>query len=224
MLCAVCAFPLRAPAVSIFSHRPQTAIKNNPHKGLFFGGKTALGTTGPMGKTPATENRSTHGMNAPCGTTTDVTVERLLFSKGRGKEEAGDADVGIGGHAGRANQNGAEEAPFVFVGLESGKIIRGGTRRRKRGKRNKRKRIHRIPWRCRRFGLIHRNLDGRRDEWLFQHVRHLLWVRHGGTLSSASIAIQFYSRGGTPCMYLARLSANSAMSTLSCSNSSWAER
>jgi hypothetical protein len=103
-------------------------------------------------------------MNTPCGTTTDVTVERLLFSKGRGKEEAGDADVGIGGYAGGTNQNGAEEAPFVFVGLEGGKIIRGGTRRRKRRKRDKRKRIHRIPWRCVRGRLIHRNLDGRRNE------------------------------------------------------------
>jgi len=93
-----------------------------------------------MRKTPATENRSTHGMDTPCGTTTDVTVERLLFSIGRGKEVAGDTDVGIGGYAGGANQNGAEETPFVFVGLEGGKIIRGGTRRRKR---DKRKRIHR---------------------------------------------------------------------------------
>jgi len=98
-------------------------------------------------------------MNTPCGTTTDVTVERLLFSKGRGKEEAGDTDVGVGGHTGRANQNGAEEAPFVFVGLESGKIIRGGTRRRKR---DKRKRIHGV--RCLRGRLIDRNLDGRRDQ------------------------------------------------------------
>jgi hypothetical protein len=101
-------------------------------------------------------------MNTPCGTTTDVTVERLLFSKGRGKEEAGDTDVGVGGHAGRANQNGAEEAPFIFIGLEGGKIIRGGTRRRKRGKRDKRKRIHGV--RCLRGRLIDRNLDGRRDQ------------------------------------------------------------
>jgi hypothetical protein len=104
-------------------------------------------------------------MNTPCGTTTDVTVERLLFSKGRGKEEAGDTDVGVGGHTGRANQNGAEETPFIFVGLEGGKIIRGGTRRRKRGKRDKRKRIHGLHClRCLRGRLIDRNLDGRRDQ------------------------------------------------------------
>ena len=169
-----------------------------------------------MRKTPATENRPTHRMNTPCGTTTDVTVERLLFSKGRGKEEAGDTDVGIVGYAGRANQNGAEETPFVFIGLEGGKIIRGGTRRRKR---DKRKRIHgRRCRRCRSFGFIDRNLDGRRDQ------RHLWWMRHGGTLSSASIAIQFYSRGGTFIVYLTRLSANSAIRDLSCSNSSSAER
>jgi len=173
-----------------------------------------------MRKTPATENRSAHGMNAPCGTTTDVTVEGLLFSKGRGKEEAGDADVGIGGYAGGTNQNGAEEASFVFVGLEEGKIIRGGTRRRKR---NKRKGIHRIPWRKQRRGLIHRNLDGRRNE---RNMHSLQRVRHGGTLSNASIAIQFYSsRGGTPfTMYRARLSANSAIRTRSRSNSCSAER
>lgn len=180
-----------------------------------------------MRKTPATENRSAHGMNAPCGTTTDVTMEGLLFSKGRGKEEAGDADVGIGGYAGGTNQNGAEEASFVFVGLEEGEIIRGGTRRRKR---NKRKRIHRIPWRCLRYRLIHRNLDGRGNEWdmrqSLRHMHSLQRVRHGGTLSNASIAIQFYSsRGGTSrTMYRARLSANSAISALSCSNSSSAER
>jgi hypothetical protein len=102
-------------------------------------------------------------MNTPCGTTTDVTVERLLFSIGRGKEEAGDTDVGIGGHTGGTNQNGAEETPFVFVGLEGGKIIvRGGTMRRNSGKRDKRKRIQ--GGRSLRCGLIHRNLDGRRDE------------------------------------------------------------
>lgn len=204
-------FLLRAPRFQFF----YSPYKNNPHKGLFFGGKTALGTTRPMRKTPATENRPTHRMNTPCGTTTDVTVERLLFSKGRGKEEAGDTDVGIVGYAGRANQNGAEETPFVFVGLESRIIIvRGGMKRRKR---DKRKRIH--GRRCRRFGFIDRNLDGRRDQ------RHLWWMRHGGTLSSASIAIQFYSsRGGTFIVYLARLSANSAIRDLSCSNSSSAER
>ena len=183
-----------------------------------------------MRKTPATENRSAHGMNAPCGTTTDVTVEGLLFSKGRGKEEAGDADVGIGGYAGGTNQNGAEEASFVFIGLEERKIIRGGTRRRKR---NKRKRIHRIPWRCMRCGLIHRNLDGRRNEreslrymHRLRNMHSLQRVRHGGTLSNASIAIQFYSsRGGTPfTMYRARLSANSAISARSRSNSCSAER
>lgn len=183
-----------------------------------------------MRKTPATENRSAHGMNAPCGTTTDVTVEGLLFSKGRGKEEAGDADVGIGGYAGGTNQNGAEEASFVFVGLEDGKIIRGGTRRRKR---NKRKRIHRIPWRKQRRGLIHRNLDGRGNErdmrnmrQSLRNMRNMQRVRHGGTLSNASIAIQFYSsRGGTPfTMYRARLSANSAIRTRSRSNSCSAER
>ena len=171
MLYALCIFPLRVPRFQFF----QGSYKNNPHKGLFFGGKTALWTTGPMGKTPATENRPTHGMNAPCGTTTDVTVERLLFSKGRGKEEAGDTDVGVGGHAGRANQNGAEEAPFVFVGLESGKIIvRGG-----RKKRDKRKRIHMIPGSClhrMRSRLIHRNLDGRRDEW--ESLRDMFRMRN----------------------------------------------
>jgi hypothetical protein len=138
-----------------------------------------------MGKTPATENRPTHRMNTPCGTTTDVTVERLLFSKGRGKEEAGDTDVGIVGHAGRANQNGAEETPFVFIGLEGGKIIRGGTRRWKRGKR-KRERIHGV--RYLRGRLIDRNLDGRRDQ------RHVWWVRHRDTLSYVPMTFQFYSR------------------------------
>ena len=157
-------------------------------EGLFFGGKTARGTTRPMRKTPATENRSTHRMNTPCGTTTDVTVERLLFSKGRGKEEAGDTDVGIGGHAGRANQNGAEEAPFVFVGLGNRKIIRGGTRRRKR---DKRKRIHGI---SRSDRLIDRNLDGRRNQ---RNMRQCWWLRHGDTLSYAPMTFQFYSsRGG----------------------------
>ena len=121
-----------------------------------------------MRKTPATENRSTHGMDTPCGTTTDVTVERLLFSIGRGKEVAGDTDVGIGGYAGGTNQNGAEETPFVFVGLEGGKIIRGGTRRRKR---DKRKRIHRTGL----SRLIDGNLDGRRDQR--QSLRQW-WLRH----------------------------------------------
>lgn len=160
-----CVFLAEGPAVSIFLVLIlRSAYKNNPHKGLFFGGKTTLWTTGPMGKTPATENRSTHGMNTPCGTATDVTVERLLFSKGRGKEEAGDTHVGIGGYAGGTNQNGAEETPFVFAGLGNRKIIRGGSR-----KRDKRKRIHRHhrnPW------LIDGNLDGRRDQ------RDMRWLRH----------------------------------------------
>jgi hypothetical protein len=123
-------------------------------------------------------------MNTPCGTTTDVTVERLLFSKGRGKEEAGDAYVGIGGYAGGTNQNGAEEASFVFVRLESGKIIRGGRGKRKRKrKRDKRKRIHGMcclhRMRCVRGRLIDRNLYGRRDEWKrLRHMRHMRYMRN----------------------------------------------
>lgn len=132
-------------------------------RGLFFGGKTTRGTTGPMGKTPATEDRSTHGMDTPCRTTADVTVERLLFSIGRGKEEAGDTDVRIGGYAGGTNQNGAEETPFVFIWLDTREIIRGGSR--KRDKRKRIQRNHGNPW------LIDGNLDGRGDQRDMQRRR-----------------------------------------------------
>ena len=109
-----------------------------------------------MRKTPATENRPTHRMDTPCGTTTDVTVERLLISIDRGKEVAGDTDVGVGGYTGRTNQNGAEKTSFVFVGLEGGEIIVRG----KNGKSGKR--MHRRSQRL--VGLINGDLDRRRKE------------------------------------------------------------
>lgn len=115
-----------------------------------------------MRKTPATEDRPTHRMNTPCRTTTDVTVEGLLFSKGRGKEEAGDTDVGIGGDTGGTNQNGAEETSLVFVELKGEIMVCGGCGR------------NRKCMMCGRLagliGLIHRNLDGRRDQRDTRHV------------------------------------------------------
>lgn len=115
-----------------------------------------------MRKTPATEDRPTHRMNAPCRTTTDVTVEGLLFSKGRGKEEAGDTDVGIGGDTGGTNQNGAEETSLVFVELKGKIMVCGGCGRNRKCM---------MCGRCRTLiGLIHRNLDGRRDQRDTRHV------------------------------------------------------
>ena len=157
-----------------------------------------------MRQTPATENCSAKRMNTPCGTTTDVTMEGFLISKGRGKEEAGDADMGIGGHTGGAKKNGAEEAPFVFV-VEDGKVmVRGGSgkRKRKRERRGKRDVDHMIPGLCTLIGTrivrhIIRNLDGRRDERKsVRHMRHMRWLRHRGTLPSVSTTVQFYSCGG----------------------------
>ena len=152
-----------------------------------------------MRQTPATENCAAKRMNTPCGTTADVTMEGLLISKGRGKEEAGDADMGIGGHTGRAKKNGAEKAPFVFV-VEDGKVmVRGGSGKRKRERRGKRDVDHMIS------GLrrhIVRNLDGRRNERDMRDVlnmRDMLntrWLRHRGTLPSVSTTVQFYSCGG----------------------------
>lgn len=137
---------------------------------LFFYGKTALGTMEPMRKTPATENSSTHGMNTPCGSTANVTMEGLLFSKGGGKEEAGDTNIGVVGHTGGSKKNRAEMAPFIFVGLENGEIIMCGARHRRRRKpRSKRKR--RVMWHGRNHRnlkrsrcILHGNLDGRWDE------------------------------------------------------------
>ena len=92
-------------------------------------------------------------------------MEGLLISKGRGKEEAGDTDMGIGGHTGRAKKNGAEEAPFVFIGLKGKVMVRGGS-----GKNRKRDVDHMISGRIGRLigrligRHIVRNLDGRRNE------------------------------------------------------------
>jgi len=150
-----------------------------------------------MRQTPATENCAAKRMNTPCGTTADVTMEGLLISKGCGKEEAGDADMGIGGHTGRAKKNGAEEAPFVFIGLKGKVMIRGGS-----GKNRKRDVDHMISGRI--IGRlisrhIVRNLDGRRNERDMRDMRDMLntrRLRHRGTLPSVSTTVQFYSCGG----------------------------
>lgn len=128
-----------------------------------------------MRQTPATQDGSAKRMNTPCGTTADVTMEGLLISKGCGKEEAGGADMGIGGHTGGAKKNGAEDAPFVFIGLKGKVMVRGGSGKRKGKRRRERDVDHMIPGLCRLIVRhIIRNLDGRRDE------RDMWWLRHGG--------------------------------------------
>jgi hypothetical protein len=131
-----------------------------------------------MRQTPATQDGSAKRMNTPCGTTTDVTMEGFLISKGCGKEEAGGADMGIGGHTGGAKKNGAEEAPFVFIGMKGKVMVRGGSGKRKRERRGERDVDHMIPG-LHRLIVRHiiRNLDGRRDE---RDMRHMRWLRHGG--------------------------------------------
>ena len=94
-------------------------------------------------------------------------MEGLLISKGGGKEEAGGADMGIGGHTGGAKKNGAEEAPFVFIGMKRKVMVRGGSGKNR--ERRERDVDHMIPGLCRlirRLIVRHiiRNLDGRRDE------------------------------------------------------------
>ena len=147
-----------------------------------------------MRQTPATQNGSAKRMNTPCGTTADVTMEGLLISKGCGKEEAGGADMGIGGHTGGAKKNGAEEAPFVFIGMKGKVMVRGGSGKRKRERRGERDVDHMIPG-LHRLIVRHiiRNLDGRRDE---RDMRHMWWLRHGLLYQVSLPQFNFYSWGG----------------------------